>query len=157
MKLLLDTHIFIWSLKDPDKLSDSITTALGDELNELWLSPISVWEMLLLAERGRARLKTNHLERWICRALASLPIKEAPLTHEVAIQSREIKLPHQDPADRFIMATAIIYDLKLMTVDGKLIESQYKNERLDFLNPAGIYRLLPAVLYCSTDDLKLAA
>lgn len=125
MKLLLDTHIFIWSLKDPDKLSDSIATALDDERNELWLSPISVWEMLLLAERGRARLKTNHPERWIRRVLASLPIKEAPLTHEVAIQSREIKLPHQDPADRFIMATAIIYDLKLITVDGKLIESQY--------------------------------
>ncbi len=126
MKFLLDTHIFIWSLKDPAKLSDPITAALDDERNELWISPISVWEMLLLSEKGRARLKTNHPERWIRTVLASLPIKEAPLTHEVAIQSREIRLPHQDPADRFIMATALIYDLKLITVDGKLIESQYK-------------------------------
>jgi PIN domain nuclease of toxin-antitoxin system len=125
MKFLLDTHIFIWSLKDPDKLSDPITAALNDEQNELWISPISVWEMLLLAERGRVRLKTNHPGSWIRTVLASLPIKEAPLTHEVAIRSREIRLSHQDPADRFIMATALIYDLKLITVDGKLIESQY--------------------------------
>ena len=116
MKFLLDTHIFIWSLKDPDKLSDPITAALNDEQNELWISPISVWEMLLLAERGRVRLKTNHPGSWIQTVLASLPIKEAPLTHEVAIRSREISLSHQDPADRFIMATALIYDLKLITV-----------------------------------------
>lgn len=125
MKFLLDTHILIWSLKDPAKLPVSIKTALDDEENELWLSPISVWEMLLLAEKGRAKLRTNNPGKWLRNALASLPIKEAPITHEVAIRSREIDLPHQDPADRFILATALVFDLVLMTVDQKLIDSKY--------------------------------
>ena len=125
MKFLLDTHILIWSLKDPAKLPVPIKTALDDEKNELWLSPISVWEMLLLAEKGRAKLRTNNPGKWLRNVLASLPIKEAPISHEVAIQSREIDLPHQDPADRFILATALVFDLVLMTVDQKLIDSKY--------------------------------
>jgi len=125
MKFLLDTHILIWSLKDPAKLPVPIKTALDDEKNELWLSPISVWEMLLLAEKGRAKLRTNNPGKWLRNVLASLPIKEAPISHEVAIRSREIDLPHQDPADRFILATALVFDLVLMTVDQKLIDSKY--------------------------------
>jgi len=125
MKFLLDTHILIWSLKDPAKLPVPIKTALDDEENELWLSPISVWEMLLLAEKGRAKLRTNNPGEWLRNVLASLPIKEAPITHEVAIRSREIDLSHQDPADRFILATALVFDLVLMTVDQKLIDSKY--------------------------------
>jgi PIN domain nuclease of toxin-antitoxin system len=125
MKFLLDTHILIWSLKDPAKLPVPIKTALDDEKNELWLSPISVWEMLLLAEKGRAKFRTNNPGKWLRNALTSLPIKEAPITHEVAIRSREIDLPHQDPADRFILATALVFDLVLMTVDQKLIDSKY--------------------------------
>ncbi len=54
--------------------------------------------------------------------LSSLPLREAVLNHEVAMQSRKISLPHQDPADRFIAATAIIYGLKLVTADRHLID-----------------------------------
>ena len=124
-KEAIQPHILIWSLKDPVKLPVPIKTALEDEKNELWLSPISVWEMLLLAEKGRIKLRTNNPGEWLRNALASLPIKEAPITHEVAIQSREIDLPHQDPADRFVLATALVFDLVLMTVDQKLIGSKY--------------------------------
>ena len=102
-----------------------IKTTLEDEKNELWLSPISVWEMLLLAEKGRAKLRTNNPGEWLKNALASLPIKEAPITHEVAIRSREIDLLHQDPAGRFILVTALVFDLMLMTIDQKLIDSKY--------------------------------
>ena len=49
MGLLLDTHIWLWSLLDPDRLGDTTTHALRSREHELLLSPISVWEALLLA------------------------------------------------------------------------------------------------------------
>ena len=56
--------------------------------------------------------------------LRSTPLREAPLNHEVAIQSRSLDLPHQDPADPFLAATAIVYDLTLVTADDRLLGSK---------------------------------
>jgi len=53
-----------------------------------------------------------------------LPFREAVINQEVAIQSRKINLPHQDPADRFLAATAIVYDLTLVTADRRLIDAK---------------------------------
>ena len=73
----------------------------------------------MLARRGRVRIEGSFRE-WFERASALLPLREAPLTHEVAVTSREIELPHQDPADHFLAATALVYDLELLTVDTRL-------------------------------------
>ena len=62
--------------------------------------------------------------RWIVEALKESPVKEAKLSHAIAIRSRLIDLPHQDPADRFIAATALEYDLTLITVDKRLREAK---------------------------------
>ena len=53
MKLLLDTHVWIWSLIEPARLTSGVRSAFESDDNELWLSPISTWETLLLIERGR--------------------------------------------------------------------------------------------------------
>ncbi len=118
MKLLLDTHILIWARLSPELLPDAVSEALEDEDNELWYSPISVWEVLLLAEKKRLRIKSDPY-RWVERAVEGL--QEAPLNLHVALESRRIKLPHKDPGDRFIAATALVYDLVLATVDRELI------------------------------------
>lgn len=125
MKLLLDTHILLWSLIEPEKLPFGVSEALDND-NDLWLSPISTWEILMLGEKGRIKFRHNDPGKWIKDILSTLPIKEAPLTHEVAIRSRVLELPHQDPADRFIVATALVYDLKLVTVDQKILDSKYQ-------------------------------
>ena len=52
-KYILDTHIFLWSLMEPERLSRKVTTELNEPKNELWLSPISIWETIILAEKGR--------------------------------------------------------------------------------------------------------
>ena len=88
---------------------------------ELWLSPISVWETLVLAEKGRIELNSEPIV-WVKRYLRSLDFKEARLTHEIAMRSRQIELSHQDPADRFITATAMELELILATVDRRLLE-----------------------------------
>lgn len=123
MRLLLDTHIWLWSLGEPAKLSRRVKTALTRAANELWISPISVWELLILAERGRVKLD-DEPRRWVADALARTPAQEAVLTFEVAVRSREVMLAHPDPADRFLMATALVYDLTLVTADDSLIDAK---------------------------------
>lgn len=123
MKLLLDTHVILWSAAEPEKLPSKIVEELKKELNELWFSPISVWEILLLAEKERVVIKADH-EKSIRKMFKKLPFREAVINQEVAIQSRKINLPHQDPADRFLAATAIVYDLTLVTADRRLIDAK---------------------------------
>ena len=120
MGLLLDTHIWLWGLLDPDRLGDSARRALQSRGIELRLSPISVWEALLLAERGRVVLDSDP-HRWLRKAMSASPIAEAPLSIDVALASRTVDIEHQDPADRFIVATAKVYDLTLVTADARLL------------------------------------
>lgn len=122
MRLLLDTHIILWSLADPVKLTHEVGAALESESNELWYSPVSVWEIMLLAEKGHITLGVN-IEKSVRNIFQKIPITEAPLNLEVAIQSRLVNLPHQDPADRFLAATAIVYDLTLVTADSRIIDA----------------------------------
>ena len=120
MGLLLDTHIWLWSLLDPGRLSDSVKRALLSPEGELRLSSISVWEALLLAERGRVTLQPDP-RRWLRKAMSVIPIVEAPVTIDVAFASRTVDVEHQDPADRFIVATAKVYGLTLVTADARLL------------------------------------
>jgi PIN domain nuclease of toxin-antitoxin system len=120
MRVLLDTHIWVWSLDDPKRLSARVIDILQNPENEFWLSPISVWEVLLLVEKRRLGLDRDP-ERWIHDALGTSGLKEASLNHAVAIRSRTIDLSHPDPADRFLAATAEIYDLTLITDDERLM------------------------------------
>ena len=121
MGLLLDTHIWLWGLLDPERLSDRVRRAFVSHEGELRLSSISVWEALLLAERGRVTLEPDP-HRWMRKAMAVVPIVETPVTIDVALASRTIDLEHQDPADRFIVATAKVFGLKLVTADARLLQ-----------------------------------
>jgi len=120
MKLLLDTHIWIWSRAEPARLNRRVARALEDPSNEIWLSPLSVWELTLLAEKGRVVSATG-VEEWVRIAMEKMPVREAPLTMEVALLTREVRLPHRDPVDVFLAATARFYDLTLVTADQHLL------------------------------------
>src|SRR5262245_27322651 len=120
MRLLLDTHIWLWSMAEPSRIIRRVSRELEDPENEIWLSPVSTWELLVLARKRRIELDTEPVT-WIRTALAEVSFKEAALTHEVAVQSMSVDLPHGDPADRFIAATALVYDLTLVTGDDRLL------------------------------------
>lgn len=122
MKLLLDTHIWLWALLEPLRLTPPVRAALQSPDNELWLSPISVWEAVLLAERGRLIVDGSALD-WVEKMVRALPRREAALTHEIAIASRQLALTHQDPADRFLAATARVLGLTLVTASERLLHS----------------------------------
>jgi PIN domain nuclease of toxin-antitoxin system len=119
-KYLLDTHILLWSLLEPSQLNPDVAGEIENPGNELWLSPISVWEIIILSEKGRIQLDAPPIP-WMKNVLTMLPFQEAALNHEVAMQGRSIHLPHQDPADRFIAASAMVYGLTLITADRHLI------------------------------------
>lgn len=80
MKLLLDTHIWLWALLEPQRLSAAVSAALQSPDAELWLSPVSVWEATLLAQRGRLEVKSD-VSTWVRSMIAALPCREAALTH----------------------------------------------------------------------------
>lgn len=120
MKLLLDTHIWLWGLLAPERLSARVARMLEDADNELWLSSVSLWELVMLVERRRVSLE-RPVDAWIAEAMKLAPMKEAPVTHDIALETRHVVLPHRDPADRLIAATARVLDLALVTADERII------------------------------------
>jgi PIN domain nuclease of toxin-antitoxin system len=125
VNLLLDTHIWLWSHAAPERLTKRVSAALADDRNQLWLSPISIWEFLLLAERGRVRVREGSTPPdWVEAALSRVPMHDAPLSREVAIRSRSVRLEHDDPADRFLAATADVYELTLVTADDRMLRGK---------------------------------
>lgn len=120
MKLLLDTHIWLWSVLEPQRISRRVESALADSANELWLSPISVGELIVLLRKGRLSLPQD-LSAWIAQTMADLELSEAPLTIEVALAVSSLNFPHGDPADHFLAATAKALDMTLVTADAHLI------------------------------------
>lgn len=121
VNLLLDTHVWLWSLLEPERLRPETIATLENPGNRLYLSPVSVWETLLLAERHKIELAEDP-RAWVARVLDEVPIFEAPLDFEIAIDSRSVGLPHKDPADRFLAATARVKNLILLTVDRRLLD-----------------------------------
>jgi PIN domain nuclease of toxin-antitoxin system len=123
MKLLLDTHIWLWSLGEPQRLSGRVAKALDDRQNELWLSPISIWEAFLLFRKKRVQIDTD-FTTWLTTSLSTLPVIDAPLTFEVARTLPALSMSHGDPADLFLAATAKAFDLTLITADRNLIRTE---------------------------------
>jgi PIN domain nuclease of toxin-antitoxin system len=120
MKLLLDTHIWIWTVDRPEKLGREVRRQINNPKNELYLSPLSIWEACH-AERLR-RLRTPHgFSAWLDKALVRSILREAPLSFAVAAQAAAIELPQSDLGDVFLAATAKVHDLTLVTADEQLL------------------------------------
>ena len=121
MKLLLDTHIWLWSALEPDRISRRIARELASQANELWLSPISVWELTFLHRKGRANTPQD-IATWVASSIDELRLIEAPITIEVALAVSRLDFPHGDPGDHFLAASAKVFDLTLVTADRNLID-----------------------------------
>jgi len=119
MNLLLDTHIWIWSQLQPRKLSRRVSAELSNVKNELWISPVSIWEALVQMQKGRIRVDNPYT--WIKKY--SEQLREAPLTKEIVTTAMVLVFPHADPADRFLAATAKVLNLTLVTNDRNLLDS----------------------------------
>jgi PIN domain nuclease of toxin-antitoxin system len=119
VKLLLDTHTFLWWVTDGDRLSDRAGAAIADGSNEVFFSAASAWEIAIKAGLGRIKLPDDawsftpdQLER---NAFQPLPVH---VSHAVAV----IALPdhHRDPFDRMLVAQAMTEGLTLVSSDDQL-------------------------------------
>jgi PIN domain nuclease of toxin-antitoxin system len=113
----------LWSLGEPHRLFKRVAKELDDRQNELWLSPISMWEAFLLFRKKRVQISTD-FATWLATSLSVLPVMEAPLTFEVARTLLTVGLPHEDPADLFLAATAKAFGLTLITADLNLTKTE---------------------------------
>lgn len=117
MRLLLDTHVWVWRLLAPERLSDDAERAVADSESTLHLSPVSTWETLVLARKGRLSLAPSPTE-WVLDALRRSALTAVPLSHGIALRSEALKgFQSGDPADRFLVATALEHELVLVTAD----------------------------------------
>ena len=120
MKLLLDTHAWLWSVAQPERLSRGIRRELEKSANELYLSPVSIWEARQLERRGRFHSK-RLFSQSVEDLLALSGIREAPFTFAVAVAASRIELPQHDLGDVFLAATASTFGLTLVTADTQLL------------------------------------
>jgi PIN domain nuclease of toxin-antitoxin system len=120
MKLLLDTHIWLWIHREPWKLTSEVNQVIASPENELWLSPVSIWELVSLLEKRRVSLRED-VHIWVEKSKRELLLREAPFSWEVAQEMRFTLLGHRDPTDRFLVATAKVQDLTLVTADERLM------------------------------------
>jgi PIN domain nuclease of toxin-antitoxin system len=120
VRLLLDTHVWIWRLLSPERLSSNAERAVAGHENTLLLSPISTWETLVLARKGRLSLAPSTSE-WVLDALRRSGLTAVPLTHSIALRSEALEgFASADPADRFLVATAVEQRLTLVTADAAM-------------------------------------
>jgi PIN domain nuclease of toxin-antitoxin system len=124
MKLLLDTHIWVWSVMRPDRLSRAVRREIDSPRNELFLSPISIWEAHHLHRRGRLSLNLS-FPAWLDQSLARFPVKEAPFDFLIAAESSRIQLPQPDIGDTLLAATASALGLTLVTADARLLNCSW--------------------------------
>lgn len=114
--ILLDTHAWIWWVSDPENLS----AAAGREIRRadaIGISAISCWEVAGAVAKGRVSLDRDPLD-WMGQALADPRIELLPLSPAVAVRSTRLgRAFHGDPADRIIVATAILENARLVTKD----------------------------------------
>jgi len=118
MRLLLDTHIFIWWADQPERLSPAALSALEDEANELLLSVASVWEMQIKIQLGKLKLSLP-LKDLIKnqQETNNLTVSPVALTHVLALDA--LPFHHKDPFDRLLIAQSIEEDLTLVTADSQ--------------------------------------
>jgi PIN domain nuclease of toxin-antitoxin system len=127
--ILLDTHAILWMANEELPLGhdSKLIVQAAREAGQLAISSISFWEIALLAEKRRLELTES--AEWLRSELLNTGIIEIPLTGEIAILAAQLKNLHGDPADRFIVATAIAHEATLLTADKALLRWRNKLPR----------------------------
>jgi PIN domain nuclease of toxin-antitoxin system len=129
--IVLDTHVLVWADNDDRKLGRK-ARALIDQMwaaGKIAVPAIAFWEVGLLQSRRRLKLPAS-VREWRDAVLGAGAI-ELPLDGTVAVRALELSGLHDDPADRFIVATALVHGAALMTADERLLDWRHALERYD--------------------------
>ncbi len=117
MKLLLDTHIWLWLIEDPSKLSRAYSDAIGNAEQPIVLSVASLWEVGIKHKQGKLAIGTS-FDELLERGLAGVEVLDIRLPHVRKVY--DLPPLHRDPFDRMLVAQALVEELTLLTVDSAL-------------------------------------
>ena len=120
MKLLLDTHVWLWWNTEPERLTAAARRQIGDTSNDMYLSAASVWEMAIKRRLGRFPLP-EPVATYVTRRLASDAVRALPVSIGHAAAVEDLEMLHKDPFDRLLIVQARHEGLKLMTVDEQVL------------------------------------
>jgi len=120
-KIVIDTHIFLWYALGGGQLKPGVADHLHARHADVLVPTICLWEIAVLNDKGKIRLAGRSPYETIAKIFKQTQFVPAPLTAPIALLSRALPFIHEDPADRFIAATAYHHDAELLTVDEKLV------------------------------------
>jgi PIN domain nuclease of toxin-antitoxin system len=116
MKVLIDTHVFLWAVLEPERLSRTVKKILEDLQTEVFLSAACVWEIATKHRLGKLR-QADYLVKNFEQALSSLQIEELPIVRAHALKAGSWPVEHRDPFDRILAAQALLEGIPLLTID----------------------------------------
>ena len=115
MRLLLDTHLLLWALAEPDRLDATTKAVLEDASNEVLFSAASLWEIAIKAALGRFDFAFDPQQ--ILRAALDTGFVELPVRSEAAALVAKLQPHHRDPFDRLLIAQAMSEPVRFYTAD----------------------------------------
>ncbi len=116
MRLLLDTHVLLWWLRDEPRLQPSAHAAISDPRSEVFVSAASVWEAAIKRALGKLKFETSD----VLASFAAGRFRQLQVTVEHALAAGELPRHHNDPFDRMLVAQAVTEGLTLVTHDPAL-------------------------------------
>lgn len=119
MKLLLDTHAFLWFVLDDPRLSPRAKGAIADPANEILISPASYWEMAIKISTGKLALTQPYLT-FVEGQLATNRITILPIEPKHTALLASLPYHHRDPFDRLLVAQSLAEHIPLISDDGAL-------------------------------------
>ena len=117
MRLILDSHLLLWAVDDPGRLSPTATALLQDPANELLVSAATIWEMSIKVGLGKLTLSQPY-RAWMTQALDDLGATILPITVEYADAQAALPFRHHDPFDRLIIAQTLLEGISVVSDDG---------------------------------------
>lgn len=129
LPVLLDTHAWVWWVSDPQYLSEGARQVIDGAAAEarLYVSSISVWEVAMLVARGRLELRME-VGEWVRRSEVLPFLRFVPVDNAIALRAVSLPEPFPaDPADRIIVATALVLGATLVSKDERIL--QYRHVR----------------------------
>lgn len=121
---LLDTPVWFWYLRANARLPNGLRGTIESSLGECWLSPASIWEFERWLAQGKVSID-EPLGDWLADAFAALPLNQAVLTNDVAIAASGVPRDITDTADRYIAASAMAYELTLLTTNEAFVRADW--------------------------------
>jgi len=120
MKVLLDTHVWLWTQAAPEQMGAKTARLLARSDTRIHVSPVSTLEIARLTVARQLTI-TVPLLQWVLDTIVDLDAETLPVTHEIAVAAYALPSFHKDPADRQLVATAQVHDLTLLTADERIL------------------------------------